>query len=45
MGQKKKVPYRKESWEKKSLYGKEVEVKNRAIEAKKIPRYRSESPV
>ena len=38
MGQKKKVPYGKGSWEKKkSLYEKEVEVKNRAIEAKKNP--------
>ena len=33
----KKVPYRKGSWEKKSLYKKEDEVKNRATEAKKNP--------
>ena len=32
---KKKVPYRKGSWAKKSLYKKEDEVKNRATEAKK----------
>ena len=42
MAERKKSPIEKDLGQKKSLYKKEDEVKNRATEAKKIPLYQSD---